>query len=79
MEAVVLNTCDIWKGNVSMFGVFTKRSQLNKAITALIKEKFAEINKDTPLSLPLTSWSITEMHDHIDYISLLQITLNERV
>jgi len=81
MKAVLLCTVNIWKetnsGNVR--GIFTNRKKLEKYLRKLIKWGDIELCNGSPVSLPLRNFSIKEMHDNFNYLSLQKINLNEEI
>jgi hypothetical protein len=79
MKAVVLNTCDSWKtfSSFKLIGVFTNRKKLEKVIRKLIKSNDIEVDENSPIELPLKNFTINELNNHINFLSVQEINLNE--
>jgi len=76
MKAIFVQTCNIWKSDPSPVGVYTNRKALEKQLRFMLKKGYIELNEGSPIQLPLKNFSIKEMHDNIDYISIQEIELN---
>jgi len=77
MKPVIMGTCDVWKGSRALVGVFTNRKKLERQIRKMLKDKSIEIDENSPMSVPLSRWTIRQMHDFINYISLEEVEFNE--
>ena len=79
MKPVIVQTCDIWKMGDScrIVGVYTSRIKLEKQLRKMLKEKDIELNEGSPIDLPLSNFTIQDMHNFIDYISLTEVEFNE--
>ena len=80
MKPVLVCYCDIWKTNSSrgIKGIFNNRKCLDKFIRKALKRNDIEISDGSPIDINhLSDYTISELHNNIDYISLTEMDMNK--
>jgi hypothetical protein len=82
-KVYVVNTCNVWKtyDSFSLVGIFTSRKKLNPVLNRLLKQKDIAWSDETFTSpkadRAVNGFSDRELLDHLDYIFIELVTLNE--
>lgn len=79
-EVYVVNTCNVWKwySSFRLVGVFTSRKKLNPILNKMLNDKQIMWNDETCNKRFVNDLTDKELHNHIDYLSVQVITLNEK-
>jgi len=78
MNAVLLETSDVWKSNRNIVGVYTNRANLNKQLNHMLR------NGDIEWELgykkrSFSEMTIDEIHEKLKYLCIQEIEFNEEL
>ena len=78
-EVYVVNQCDAWRtyDSFRLVGIFTSRKKLNPVLNRLIKNKSIERDDCPEDGRFVNSLTDRELQDHLKYVHIEVITLNE--
>ena len=79
MEAIILYSCDLQQTKASqrVEGVFTNALKLRKAVQTLINKDVAEIESGMPQNPRFLPFSIKEIQNAVNYITLEIVDINK--